>query len=192
MMLVMPDDRHIPGLALPRTLLRIVGVSCYVLAALALLYSIMSIAVVIVRSPFDDQTPYGMHFFILFVAIVMVIQLFMLFCADQLMRLRTNVRHILLIVSLVMIASLVVPGFFLWSASNPRISMSAAAATGIGQGGLTLYMITLFPLWGPAIVYWAHRRLEAVRIERGKSGLCVHCGYDLRGSKDTCPECGLH
>ncbi len=28
------------------------------------------------------------------------------------------------------------------------------------------------------------------RRKRKKHGLCVKCGYDLRGSKDRCPECG--
>jgi hypothetical protein len=35
-----------------------------------------------------------------------------------------------------------------------------------------------------------NRRRGAIRRERQESGLCVDCGYDLRGSTTRCPECG--
>ncbi len=43
-----------------------------------------------------------------------------------------------------------------------------------------LFCSTLWLAWMPL-----HRRRK-----RKKLGLCLKCGYDLRGSKDRCPECG--
>ncbi len=50
------------------------------------------------------------------------------------------------------------------------------------------------PLWIPTVVFgfsaaplcWPVFR----RRKRKKLGLCLKCGYDLRGSKGRCPECG--
>ena len=47
-----------------------------------------------------------------------------------------------------------------------------------------LSLIGLLSLFG--IFYLPMHR----RRERKKLGLCVSCGYDLRGSKERCPECG--
>ena len=51
------------------------------------------------------------------------------------------------------------------------------------------------PFWIPTLLFAAlflfcrpfhfHRRRK-----RKKLGLCVKCGYDLRASKERCPECG--
>ncbi len=51
------------------------------------------------------------------------------------------------------------------------------------------------PLWMPTALFGVmfascrplrfHRRRK-----RKKLGLCLNCGYDLRASKDRCPECG--
>ncbi len=58
-----------------------------------------------------------------------------------------------------------------------------------------------FRNWRLAIPFWIPTSLFSVillpsfvqsyrRRKRKKLGLCVKCGYDLRGSKDRCPECG--
>ncbi len=50
------------------------------------------------------------------------------------------------------------------------------------------------PLWLPIlglgpIVTWNWLLVHRGR-KRKKLGLCLKCGYDLRASKDRCPECG--
>ena len=51
----------------------------------------------------------------------------------------------------------------------------------------------------PAIAYWMYyfakhlhrtRRLKLWE-KREAAGLCFICGYDLRGSPERCPECGI-
>jgi hypothetical protein len=62
------------------------------------------------------------------------------------------------------------------------------------NGNRTWYFIVRLPYWFvasagaliPAVAL--RRRLRTSR--RRRRGLCVHCGYDLRGSSDRCPECG--
>ena len=51
------------------------------------------------------------------------------------------------------------------------------------------------PLWIPGVVFGltflACRPLHFHRRrKRKKLGLCIECGYDLRASKERCPECG--
>jgi hypothetical protein len=42
-----------------------------------------------------------------------------------------------------------------------------------------------------AIVWttWIIRKYRR-ELKRAREGLCMYCGYDLRQSKERCPECG--
>ena len=66
----------------------------------------------------------------------------------------------------------------------------------LGPGALSPSTVVAVPLWVPALLtalppaVW----LARARARRGRRrlamGLCVTCGYDLRASTGTCPECG--
>jgi hypothetical protein len=51
---------------------------------------------------------------------------------------------------------------------------------------LPLWLVTIACAVLPAL--WIYKR--AVRRRRNRDGHCPACGYDLRASKDRCPECG--
>ncbi len=52
----------------------------------------------------------------------------------------------------------------------------------------------IVPLWIPTalftLILWFSSLPLHRRRKRKKLGLCQKCGYDLRASKDRCPECG--
>lgn len=55
---------------------------------------------------------------------------------------------------------------------------------------IPLWVFFVATAWLPA--WWLAceppRRRRAYRL---REGLCLNCGYDLRASKDRCPECGI-
>ncbi len=50
------------------------------------------------------------------------------------------------------------------------------------------------PLWMPSAPFAVFLMFRFVPLGRSRKrqelGLCLKCGYDLRASKDRCPECG--
>ena len=51
------------------------------------------------------------------------------------------------------------------------------------------YLIAVFALLPTLrLALWLRKK----RLERYGPGLCRHCGYDLRGGQQTCPECGTN
>jgi hypothetical protein len=66
------------------------------------------------------------------------------------------------------------------------------------SGTVVTRHLTTVPYWIPTLITsllpamslrrWIADHLQTRR--RRKAGLCPNCGYDLRASKDRCPECG--
>ena len=77
---------------------------------------------------------------------------------------------------------------------TPRPGYVARVPTYYDAGDFWLYNL---PFWTPTILFGTTTALLFTphlpllrRRKRKKLGLCVKCGYDLRGSKGRCPECG--
>ena len=64
-----------------------------------------------------------------------------------------------------------------WSPDLPLGQWSLSVPLYIG-----ILLFGAYPLW-MALPF--HRRRKRMKL-----GLCLKCGYDLRASKDRCPECG--
>ena len=83
--------------------------------------------------------------------------------------------------------------------SNGRISvLELCHADWLGEyagcAELSFEYHARIPLWIPTLLFAGLSYIPVApvyrRRKRKKLGLCIKCGYDLRGSKDRCPECG--
>jgi hypothetical protein len=84
----------------------------------------------------------------------------------------------------------------LWRPAKPlaRIGFGVEYSHGrqeVARDSYANWSIT-FPLWLPAILFSA---IPAARLYRRARrfgpAFCATCGYDLRGTPERCPECGL-
>ena len=71
-----------------------------------------------------------------------------------------------------------------WDVSAPTRQLRAVGV-GIPLWGLMLLALIPWAAWWRRHARWCERR------RRTENGLCLACGYDLRGSEALCPECGL-
>jgi hypothetical protein len=71
-----------------------------------------------------------------------------------------------------------------------HVGFSYRSAQGYSWGfAFPFWLIHLLTL--PLLAIWYKRNIRfKKRMARRGEGLCLACGYDLRGSEDRCPECG--
>ncbi len=76
--------------------------------------------------------------------------------------------------------------FIILISLRPWLNISTSMIGGI-VGGVTAGSGGVGLAW-----FWRHRCRRFLRQELLASGIpiCLKCGYDLRGSKERCPECG--
>ena len=82
-----------------------------------------------------------------------------------------------------------------WMGWARRIGFEQFSVAGAGPNSFQdLKRGLAFPCWLPAITFgvvpalWI--RATRHRRRRERVGMCPQCGYDLRASRERCPECG--
>lgn len=69
---------------------------------------------------------------------------------------------------------------------RPSDELFSTATVVVFPAWVTLVFLIPVPL-ARILLFSRERR----RARRGRRGLCLSCGYDLRASKHRCPECGM-
>jgi hypothetical protein len=78
------------------------------------------------------------------------------------------------------------------SALDHRLAAANEAVRRIETNPATLARGYSVPYWAFIVTFLSLPVVSAIVLISGKrrSGCCLVCGYDLRASKDRCPECG--
>jgi hypothetical protein len=145
---------------LSRIALRLVGTVVIVCAAMGLLYTGSGLQVVasgaLEEVPDVDSYPYLYHFYFLFLAICIGCYITLIICGLRFVRLLWSPQWPFVGVMAIEWGIHFFTGM-LWS--HAQYGPSAAAATGIAQGGMTFQFAIFLPLWAPLVAWIAGRSL---------------------------------
>lgn len=139
-------------------ILRTIGAISVAMALIGLWYNLSGLPHILMNRHHDPSTPYFLPAFS--VMSLVCIACFVLLLLYGITFLRTQIQHYsafktLMIFEVIYFLSI---GMILWP--MPKIGMSVAAATGVANGGLSLQLITLFPLWATLILRWVVRKKQ--------------------------------
>jgi len=81
-------------------------------------------------------------------------------------------------------------GVTLTRRSPGMIAMLMYSSFGAGEVTVRYWLVLVVVLLPVTFIEVARRRRARVRRRRIARGLCLACGYDLRGADGVCPECG--
>lgn len=145
---------------LARRILRFIGVVCIAFAIIGLLFLSVPSLFMFSNMPEDPEKPYVLQAFTIMLLINVVCYCALFFLGVQFIRLKSRLFPFLAVVVVFEVIYFFSIGF-LWLFPDREIARSVAAATGIANGGLMPQFLTLFPIWGPLLAFWADKEFKS-------------------------------
>jgi hypothetical protein len=105
--------------------------------------------------PYDTESPYFRHAYLSMVSICFAFYSVLCFFGVRFFCVDTKYRYWFLVFIVVEVSYVLVLVSAVALVKLP-IAMSISAAFGVANGGLVIQAVSLFLVWGPAIVFWAH------------------------------------